>query len=73
MSGLRFAESNLQDMTRLGAFAGLALAICAFVSYRLMGATDRIGRLLHDGGRRVELFAVGAFAFGMLSAAGTPA
>lgn len=69
VSGLRFAESNWQDMMRLGASVVLALAICAFISYRLTGTDDRVGRLLCDGGRRVELFAVGAFAFGMLSAA----
>ncbi len=69
LSGMRFSESNLQDMMRLGAFAALALAICAFTSYRLIGADDRVGRLLRDSASRVELFAVGAFAFAMLSAA----
>ncbi|MBV9459709.1 MAG: phosphatase PAP2 family protein [Bradyrhizobium sp.] len=68
LSGLRFAESNVQDMMRLAAFVALALAICTLISYRLAGADDRIGRLLRDGGQRVELFAVAAFAFGMLSA-----
>jgi membrane-associated phospholipid phosphatase len=69
LSGMRFAESNWQDLMRLATFVALALAICTFISYRLIGADDRVGRLLRDGGRRVELFAVGAFAFEMLSAA----
>lgn len=69
LSGMSFAESNWRDMMRIGAFAALALAICALISYRLTGADDRVGRLLADSARRVELFAVGAFAFAMLSAA----
>jgi membrane-associated phospholipid phosphatase len=67
LSGLSFAESNWQTVMRLTAFIVLAFAMCAFISYRLMGATDRVGRLLREVGRRVELFAIAGFVFTMLS------
>jgi membrane-associated phospholipid phosphatase len=67
-SGLSFADSNWQSFARLATFMALALGICALISCRLAGATDRIGRLLRDSGRRVELFAIAALVFTMLSA-----
>jgi len=68
VSGLSFAESNARALMRLTAFTVLALGMCGLISYRLIGATDRVGRLLRAAERRVELLVVGAFAFAMLSA-----
>lgn len=68
LSGLSFAQNNSHILMRLTAFTALALGICALVSYRLAGATDRVGRLLRETERRAELFVVCAFAFAMLSA-----
>lgn len=68
LSGMSFAESNWQTLMRLTVFVALALGMCGFISYRLIGATDRVGRLLREGGRRVELFAIAAFVFATLSA-----
>lgn len=66
-SRLSLAQTNWESIARLMLCAAIALAVCWFISRRLAGATDRVGRLLREGGKRVELFAVAMLLFGLLS------
>jgi membrane-associated phospholipid phosphatase len=69
LSDLSFAEDNWGSIVRLVLFSAMAFGLCGLVSYRLAGATDRIGCLLREVGNRVELFVVAMLAFGLLAVA----
>jgi len=68
-SGLRFSDTNWQGFIDLALFAATAFGICGLASYRLKGASDRVGRVLQETVRRVELFVVAGPTFTLLSAA----
>ncbi|MGB6400633.1 MAG: hypothetical protein WBF73_33870 [Bradyrhizobium sp.] len=57
-SRLSFADDNWNSIIRLALFMTIAFGLCGLISHRLAGATDRVGRVLREGARRVELFAV---------------
>jgi membrane-associated phospholipid phosphatase len=69
LSRLSFAESNWISIVRLVLFTAIAFGLCGLVSPRLAKETDRIGLLLREGARRVELFANMAVFFSVLAVA----
>jgi membrane-associated phospholipid phosphatase len=68
LSRLHFAESNWPALIHLVLFTAIGLGMCALVSHRLSGVTDRFGLTLREGTRRVELFAAAALITTLLSA-----
>lgn len=66
-SRLSFADDNWNSIIRLALFMTIAFGLCGLISHRLAGATDRVGRVLREGARRVELFAVAMLLFGLLA------
>jgi membrane-associated phospholipid phosphatase len=68
LSRLHFAGSNWPGLIHLVLFTAIGLGMCALVSHRLSGVTDRFGVTLREGSRRVELFAITALIAALLSA-----
>jgi membrane-associated phospholipid phosphatase len=66
LSPLHFSENNWTGPVRLVLFLPVAFGLCGLIANRLADATDRIGRGLREGGRRVELFAVASLVFTVL-------
>jgi membrane-associated phospholipid phosphatase len=69
LSRLSFATSNWESIIRLVLCTVIAFGFCGLVSYRLAGATDRIGRSLREGTKRVELYATATLVFALLAIA----
>jgi membrane-associated phospholipid phosphatase len=68
LSRLHFAESNWPGLIHVVLFTAIGLGMCALVSHRLSGVTDRVGLALRGGTHRVELFAIAALITTLLSA-----
>ena len=66
-SRLSFAASNWDSIIRLVLFTAIAFGFCGLVSHRLAHDTDRVGGLLREGAKRVELFAVAMLLFVLLA------
>ena len=67
LSRLSFAASNWDTIIRLVLFTAIAFGFCGLVSHRLAHETDRVGGVLREGAKRVELFAVVALLFSLLA------
>jgi len=66
-SRLSFATSNWDSIIRLVLFTAIAFGFCGLVSHRLAHKTDRVGAVLREGAKRVELFAVAMLLFALLA------
>jgi membrane-associated phospholipid phosphatase len=69
LSRLSFAASNWESIIRLVLCTVIAFGFCGLVSYRLADVTDRVGRSLREGTKRVELFANATLVFALLAIA----
>jgi membrane-associated phospholipid phosphatase len=67
-SRLSFAHSNWDDIARLVSGTSIAFGLCGLIKLRLKSATDRIGVVLRDGCKRVELYVSATLVFGLLVA-----
>ena len=67
LSRLSFAASNCDSIVRLVLFIAIPFGLCGIVSHRLACETDRVGAVLREGAKRVELFAIAMLLFGLLA------
>jgi membrane-associated phospholipid phosphatase len=69
LSRLSFAASNWDSIIRLVLFTAVAFGLCGLISHRLARVTDRVGVVLREGARRVELFALATLLFALTAVA----
>jgi membrane-associated phospholipid phosphatase len=67
LSRLSFSANNWESIIRLVLCTAIAFGFCGLVAHRLVYAADRVGRMLREGAKRVELFVNAVLVFALLA------